>query len=277
MMNNTFDFESLRLSLSTSLNELQAAMVAYLPKILVAALVLLLGWLVSKLFEIVVRSVLRRVGVDRVAERFGLSGPLGQAGISTPLSVVLAKVVFWIVLVAFASTAVSTLGISALEPALDRLITFLPNLVAALIILFGGLLVARLARNLVDSGAETMGMPGAGWLGSGVYLFLLLLSAMIALEQIGVGTTALILAVTAITASVGLTAGIALAIGSRGILEHILAGHYLRQSLTVGQYARVGDRKGAVEQVGPVSTLFRDGDERWSIPNRQLLDEIIRY
>lgn len=54
------------------------------------------------------------------------------------------------------------------------------------------------------------------------------------------------------------------------------AGHYLRQSLPQGEPIEVGGERGEVEQVGPVSTVFRDGERSWSIPNTRLLDEVIR-
>jgi hypothetical protein len=55
----------------------------------------------------------------------------------------------------------------------------------------------------------------------------------------------------------------------------ILAGHSLRQSLPGGEPVEVEGRRGVVDQIGPISTTFRDGDAKWSVPNRRLMDEVI--
>ena len=76
--------------------------------------------------------------------------------------------------------------------------------------------------------------------------------------------------------TVGLTMGVAFALGARPLITHILAGHYLRQILKHGRAVEVQGRRGEVEQVGPTHTVFRDGEEAWSVANGRLLDETMK-
>jgi hypothetical protein len=101
-------------------------------------------------------------------------------------------------------------------------------------------------------------------------------AGVIALEQLGVQTEIVVTVVTAAVAALGITVGIAFALGATPVIGHILAGHFLRQSLPPGGSVEVGERRGVVEQVGPVATLLRDGERAWSIPNARLLDEIVQ-
>jgi hypothetical protein len=73
----------------------------------------------------------------------------------------------------------------------------------------------------------------------------------------------------------GLTLGLAFALGSRVVIGHILAGHYLRQRVEPDTTIEVRGRRGTVEDVGAVDTRLRDGQKVWSIPNAQLLEEVV--
>jgi hypothetical protein len=71
------------------------------------------------------------------------------------------------------------------------------------------------------------------------------------------------------------TVGVAFALGARPVIAHILAGHFLRQSLPAGGSIEVGGQQGTVERVGAVDTLVRGGEHTWSIPNARLIEEIV--
>ena len=69
--------------------------------------------------------------------------------------------------------------------------------------------------------------------------------------------------------------GALLALGARPLVTHILAGHALRQALPEGRSVEVAGRSGVVERVGPVDTVFRDGNQKWSMSTGALLEEVI--
>ena len=71
--------------------------------------------------------------------------------------------------------------------------------------------------------------------------------------------------------------GLAFALGSRDAVRGILAGHYLRQSLPVGEPIELAGERGVVEKIGPVSTTLRNEQRTWSVPNVRLLDEVIDF
>jgi hypothetical protein len=176
----------------------------------------------------------------------------------------------------FVLSAVETLGLDAVTATIDRLIAFLPNVIASGLLFLLGLLLARLAGNLVSSGAAAASLSGAPRIGAMAQGVVAVVAGVIALEQLGVQTEIVVTVVTAAVAALGITVGIAFALGATPVIGHILAGHFLRQSLPPGGSVEVGERRGVVEQVGPVATLLRDGERAWSIPNARLLDEIVQ-
>jgi hypothetical protein len=270
-----FDFEAWRQVFVNSLTELTAPVAAFLPSLVATLFVLGLGWLVSRIVEAAARRALARFGLDRAAERLRAHETLEQAGLSGPVSALVARLLFWVVMLTFLLSAVETLGLSAVTRTLDRLIAFLPRVIASGLILVLGLLVSRLVGNLASSAAAAAGLPEPRRLGTAASGVGAVLVSVVALEQLGVETAVLVQGLTTLIAVFGLTVGATFALGARGIVGHILAGHYLRQSLPEHSAVEVIGRRGTIERVGTVDTLVRDEERLWSIPNARLLEEVM--
>jgi small-conductance mechanosensitive channel len=190
-------------------------------------------------------------------------------------SQIVSRLVFWILMLTFLLSAVETLGLEAVTATIDRLIAYLPNVIAAAFIVVIGLLLARFVRNLVASGAATANLVYAQQLGSAAYGAVVVMVGVLTAQQLGVNTQLLMTVITALIAAAALAMGLAFALGSREVVGAILAGHYVRQSLREGDLIEVENRKGRVERIGPVDTLLRDGESTWSIPNVKLLRETL--
>jgi hypothetical protein len=274
-MSEIFDVEAWRQVLVNSLTEFGATTAEFLPSLIATLVILGVGWLVSRLVAAVAERVLLQLGLDRAAARLGLSETLREAGVSVLPSRIVGRLIFWILMLTFLVSAVETLGLSAVTATIDRLIAFLPNVIAAGLIFVLGLLLARLVRNLVSSGAAAAELAQAPRLGSLAEIAVALIVGVVALEQLGIETQMVVTVATAIVAAVGVTVGVAFALGARPVITHILAGHFLRQSLPRGGSVEVGGQRGVIERVGAVDTLVRDGEQSWSIPNGRLIEEIV--
>jgi hypothetical protein len=242
----------------------------------VATLVILAGgWLLSRLIQTVTQRLLHQLGLDQASRRLRVDETLQQAGITAMPSRIVARLVFWVLMLTFILSAVETLGLTAVTATIDRLIAFLPNVIGAALILVLGLLLARLVRNLVSSGAAAADLADAPRLGALAQGIVALVVGVIALEQLGVETDVVVTVITAVVGALAVTIGVAFALGARPVITHILAGHFLRQSLPSGGTVEVGGRRGTVERVGAIDTLLRDGEQAWSVPNGQLLEEVV--
>jgi hypothetical protein len=274
-MREIFDVEAWRRVGVDSLSELGSTVAGFLPSLAGTLLILLLGWMVSRLVEAAATRLLHRLGLDRASSRLRLSETLENAGLDAPPSRLVGRLVFWLLMLTFVLSAVETLGLSAVTATIDRLIAFLPNVIAASLIFVLGLLFARLVRNLVSSGAAAADLGEAARLGSLAQGAVALVVGVVALEQLGVQTQVVVTVITVVAGAFGVAVGVAFALGARPIITHILAGHFLRESLPSGGTVEVSGRRGVVERVGAVDTLVRDGEHTWSIPNGRLLEEIV--
>lgn len=261
--------------LGRAATEFGATVVGFVPNLVAAVLILAAGWLVSRLVELAAARGLRALGLDRVATRVHIAEVLDRAGVRLAASEVLAKLLFWLLMLTFVLSSVETLGLSAVTATLDRLVAYIPSLVGAALVLLLGLLVARFTASVVSSAAAAAGLPSAPRLGFLAQLAVAGLVVVLAVEQLGVATQVLVAPLTAAVAAAGLSAGLAFALGARPIVTHILAGHFLKQSLPRDVFVEIGGQRGVVERIGPTDTVLRDGDRVWSVPNARLLEDVV--
>lgn len=141
-------------------NTLTQELLAFLPNLLGAALILLVGWLVARIVRNMVVNLLAAAGTDRLAERVGIDKILaGQR-----LSGVIGMIVYVLILVPVLIAALNTLAIqSVTEPAsqmLERLLLALPQLFGAALVLVVAYLVGRLLASLATKLLATLGFDG---------------------------------------------------------------------------------------------------------------------
>lgn len=274
-MSEVFNFEAWRQVMVTSLTELGRTLAAFLPSLIGMLVILGVGWCIAKVVEVVARRVLHRVGLDRTSDRLGVADTLRDAGVLRGPSELIARLLFWVLMLTFLLSAFETLGLTAVAVTIDRVIAYLPNIIAAALVVIVGLLISRFTGNLVASGAGAAGVTYARELGSAARGVVVVMVAILATEQLGVETRVLVAAVTATVAAVVAGLALAFALGSREVVRAILAGHYLRQSLAEGQSVEIEGRRGTLERVGVTDTLFREERGAWSIPNARLLDAVV--
>ncbi len=271
-MDELSNIEAWRDFIASGSSELAAKVFGFLPHLVGALLILLVGWGLSRLVEITARRVLRTLGIDRLASRYRLSE---RAGLHSALSEAVARLVFWLLMVTFLLSSVEALGLPAVTATIERLVAYLPNLIGAALIAFLGFLMVRLLGSVASSAAAAAGVPGAPRLGFLVRVLSAGLVTIIAVEQLGIATAILVWPLTVVLAAAGFAAGLAFALGAQPIVTHILAGHFLKQSLPRDSFVEIGGQRGIVERIGPTDTLLKNGEKRWSVPNAQLLEHVV--
>jgi hypothetical protein len=274
-MRDVIDLEAWREILVRTASELGGNLASFLPKLLGACLILGLGYLLSRSVEAIAGRGLRRLGLDRAAARLRVGELLERAEIERSASQILARLLFWLVLLTFVLSSVEALGLTAVTSTIDRLIAFLPGVIAAALLAIAGLFAARLAGSAVRSAASAAGLAGSARIGFATQALLAGVVFVVCVEQLGVQTEVLVVPFAVSVGAIGFAAGLAFALGARPLITHILAGHFLKQSLPRDAAVEIAGRRGVVELIGPVCTVLRNGDGSWSIPNAQLLDQIV--
>ncbi|NNL65352.1 MAG: mechanosensitive ion channel [Myxococcales bacterium] len=274
-MEELFGIAAWREILVRAFSELGADLARFLPNLVGAVLILLVGWVLSRAVEVVASRGLRTVGLDGAAARLEIADLLQRADIHLTFSQIVAKLLFWLVMLTFVLSSVETLGLSAVTATIDRLIAFIPNVIGAALIAIGGLLLGRFVSALVSSGAVAAGLESAPRLGFLAQMAVVSLMLVLAAEQLGIATSILVLPLTVLLAAAGFAVGLAFALGARPVITHIMAGHFLKQSLPRDVAIEIDGQRGMVERVGAVDTLLRGDDRAWTVPNARLLGRVV--
>ena len=242
------------------------AVVEHLPGLLGALILLLIGWLVARLLRSLAIRVVR-LG-RRAASRLSRGGePLTERS-----ERMVGSLVFWVVMLLFLTAATHTLGLTVFTNWLERVMSYLPTLLAGLLIIVAGFMAGALARDLIEAAA-----PGGASqrtllarLAQGV---IVLTAVVTGADQIGIDVTFLMIIAAVVAAA--LLGGIALAVslGARSFVGNLFGARNLRQLYTVGQTIRVGDYEGRVLEFTATTVVLETNAGRVSLPAR-LFDEL---
>ena len=157
----------------------------FLPKLLGAVLILLVGWWIAKAIEIVVARVLKAVALDKLADQIQLSSVLVKGGVKRRISDLLAALIYWIVILAVIAIAFNALKLEEASNLVRLVVEFLPKVVAAIFILVVGAFAAAFIGTTVRTAASNSGILQAHLLGQAVQTIILVLSSVAALRQLG--------------------------------------------------------------------------------------------
>jgi hypothetical protein len=153
---------------------------AFVPKLVAALLLLLVGWFVAKALASILNRVLERVGFDRVVERGGLRQALARSKYDP--SDILAKVVYWTIMLFVLQLAFGVFGANPISDLLRGLIAYLPNIFVAILIIVIAAAVARAVTDLLTN--LLSGMQGGQLIARGAGIAILVFAAFAALDQL---------------------------------------------------------------------------------------------
>jgi hypothetical protein len=199
----------------------------FLPGLLVSLMLILATFVVALFARVLVVRTLRGLDFDRRSEQWGLAATMAWPK-SANLSETVARVVYWTILVlgllvsftALNATIPSTLAFSVFQ--------YLPNLLAALMILIVGAVLARLLARSTLIGAVNMQIRLARLLSLAVKWLVLLVTVAMALDHLGIGRSVLLLAFSILFGGIVLAAALAVGLGARDAVGRTLE-HQLRE------------------------------------------------
>jgi hypothetical protein len=199
---------------------------AFIPALLGALIILLIGWIIGRLVAAIARRVLRALHFDRAMERARVDAYLQRGGVRADAVDVLASLVFWFIFLIFVLAAAEALRVPAISNIVNAIVLWLPQLFVALIVLIIGVLLARLVSDVVRAAMDGAGISGgpvlAGIAGVAVVAF----AAIIALNQIGVGAAVVQELFGGVIFGLALALALAFGLGGRDTAKNIVDSWY---------------------------------------------------
>jgi hypothetical protein len=160
---------------------------AFLPRLGVALLVLVGGWLLAKAVRFAVVKALRALNFNVLTQRAGIDGFLDQGGVRTDTARILGALVYWLVILAALVIAFNGLGLTYITDLLGRVVLYLPHVILALLIVVFGTYFACFAGETVAAYLRSTGARDAELLGRIAQYAIVVFVVLIALDQLAIG------------------------------------------------------------------------------------------
>jgi len=187
----------------------------FLPRLALAAAVLIGGWLLAKLARVAVDKGLRAVNFNVITERSGMDGFLAQGGMRGDTTGIFALVIYWLVVLAALIIAFNSLGLTYITDLLGQVVLFVPKVIVALLILAFGAYFARFVGNTVVTYCRNVGVQDAEFLGKAAQYAIMVFVALIALDQVNVGGEIVRQSFLIVLAGIVLALALAFGLGGR--------------------------------------------------------------
>jgi small-conductance mechanosensitive channel len=245
---------------------------SHLPNVLSALALLLAGWLMARLLR---RWTARLIGasLDGLLRSSTARSTLERTGVRRSVPQVIGAAAFWTVIVLTAAAAIEVLGLPAVTNLVGRLAYYIPQVVAAVLIVFVGYLLGNLAFGAVSTAAASLHVAYASALGRAAQLAILLVAIVIAIGQVGIDSTFLIVMLTIILATTLGGAALAFGLGCGTAVSNIIAAHYLTKAYRIGQKVRIAGMEGRIVEIAPISVVLETADGRVFVPAKKFSEE----
>ena len=265
------DYSKWVASWNDALSAVMQKVSSHLPNILSALALLLAGWLLARLLRRWTAS-LAGASLGRLL-RPAAGGALERTGVRKTVPVVIGTAVFWTVIVFAVAAAVEVLGLPAVTNLLGRGEFYIPQVAAAILIVFVGYLAGNLAYGAVSAAAASLHVAYANALGRAAQLGILLVSIIIAIDQVGINSTFLVVILTIILATTLGGAALAFGLGCGTAVSNIIACYYLTKAYRIGQKIRIAGLEGRIVEIAPTSVVLQTSDGRVFVPAKKFSEE----
>lgn len=211
-------------SLQTVLNDIIGA----IPRVLGFLAILIIGWIVAGLVAAAAGALLRAIKFNELGERSGFGRFIRNAGLTGDPASIIAGVVNWLVRLIVLVVAFDALGLPAVSDVLRQLLLWLPNLIVAVVVLVVAGLAASALSSLVRGATASAGFANPELLATIVTVAVWAFGIVVAVNQLGVGSTLVNTLFTAVVGALALAAGLAFGLGGRDTAAEIVRGWYNR-------------------------------------------------
>lgn len=190
---------------------------------LLVIIILIIGWLLSKIIRSVVSKALKLIKIDEISKRIELDSLLSKGGIAYPLSDLVGVICYWLALLITFMVAINSVGVTIAADLLKQVILYIPNVIAALFILILGMFISTILKNIVQTAANNAGLNQGKLLAQIVETIVIVFAVLIGLEQLKIGIIITELTISIILGSLGLGLALAFGLGCKDIAGRYVA------------------------------------------------------
>lgn len=239
---------------ATSFNEFISTLMAFLPRLLGAVVLLLLGWILARILR---GLTLRLIAViDRLLQRFAMTASPEYKRLRQSSSVLLSSFIFWLVILIFIAGATSVLKLQIFTRWFDSLLVYLPSLLAGAVIILAGIIFGTAARTLVTQMARSVQLSHSELLGRLGQFSVVATAIVIGINQLGVNVSFLTDLATVAFAVILAAFGLGVALATPGHVSNMISARQLQRIYQEGDEIAIGEYQGRIITISNNSVIL---------------------
>jgi hypothetical protein len=212
-------------------NAFATKITAFLPELIGAIIIFVVGWIIARLVKLATEKLLNLVRFNTATEKTGVNKFLKKGEIVKAPSEIVGTLVYWFIMILVLIASLDALGLPIVSDMLNSIFLYIPNVVAAIIVLVLGVLMGNLLSAVVRTAASNAGLKNAEGLGKISLYAIVVFAASIALIQLGIGEEIVVSAFGLVFGAAALALALAFGLGGRDVAANYLK-HWLAEKKT---------------------------------------------
>ncbi|MFZ2500518.1 MAG: hypothetical protein WAW90_00845 [Minisyncoccia bacterium] len=209
--------------LSQSFQNLFSGVMAFVPNLIVAIIIFIVGWLVGAGLGRAVTQIVNALRIDHVLKSTGLERALSRAGFELSVGRFVGFLVEWFFIIVFLVASLDVLQLTTVNLFIkDVVLGYLPQVIVAVLILLVAAVVADAVRSVVEGSAKVAALHSAGFLGKVAQYAIWIFALLAALAQLNVATAFVQMLFTGVVIAVSLAIGLAFGLGGQKAAERYI-------------------------------------------------------
>ena len=168
------------------IRQMLSKILAYLPTLLGALIILIVGWILAKAIKRLVNSLLKMVRFDAIADKAGISAVLKKGDLKTNAREVVSGLVYWLIIIMVLVMTVDALGLPKASDILASLFAYVPKVIAALLVLVVAMFLASFVSEIVHTACGNAKLPSPGLIAGISKWAIIIFAVTVAMEELGI-------------------------------------------------------------------------------------------
>ena len=203
---------------------------AFIPLLLGALIIFLFGLVLGKWTKAVIIKILAAIKLDQALRKSGLDSYLNKAEIRGKIEVFFGELVRWLIILVFSMAAVNVLGLTAVSAVLNSLLSYIPRIISAILVLTIGVLLAGLVESLIKGAVSQVHVRVGRMLAKVASYLVVVVSAMAAINELGIAQSLINTLFIGVVATLSLGIGLAIGLGAKELVAKMLMDWYAKNS-----------------------------------------------
>ena len=243
-----------------------------IPNIIGAIIVLVLGWIITKIVVYLLKRVFKFAKIDLLSEKINDLKLFGKSEISIPITKASTVFVKWIMFLVFLIIAADIMNWTIVSQEIGNLLRYLPKLFSAIALFMIGIYIARFVKKAIQGFYESFDLAGSKIISSIVFYIIAIIISITALNQADIDTTVVTNNVTIILGAFLLAISIAFGLGSKEVVGDLLRTFYTRKNYELGDHIKLEGIEGTVEAIDNISMTLSTTKGKLILPIKDVVE-----